>query len=506
MARPITAFIPFSGQQFTKSVVEEIRQSGLVAKIFLLTTGADRSSIDGCETLTVSSLISSKTMHMMAKKASTPFSLFLLHDTAIEFGQFGLERFHSVAEMTNSGLVYSDYYDIKLGVRTAHPLIDCQHGSVRDDFNFGSVVLMKSAALKEAVDALDSSDYNFAGWYALRLALSCREAIIRIGEYLYSKIESDLRRSGEKLFDYVDPRNRQVQIEMEVAATHHLKQIGAYLKPAFKEVNLNEGTFAVEASVIIPVKNRVKTIKDAVDSVLNQVTTFPFNLIVVDNHSSDGTTEALKDYAARDSRVIHLIPTRLDLGIGGCWNEGVHDTRCGRFAVQLDSDDLYKNGKALQRVVDAFYAEKCAMVIGSYQMTNFNLEEIPPGIIDHKEWTPDNGRNNALRINGLGAPRAFFTPVFRRINLPNVSYGEDYAMGLAISRDYRIGRIYEPIYVCRRWEGNSDADLDIGKANAFNFYKDKLRTFEILARRQMNLRTKASRKPAKRKSSSVRKS
>ncbi len=239
----------------------------------------------------------------------------------------------------------------------------------------------------------------------------------------------------------------------------------------------------------------------------NQITKFPFNLIVVDNHSSDGTTEALKDYAAKDSRLIHLIPERQDLGIGGCWNEAAHDSHCGRFAIQLDSDDLYKDGKTVQRVVDAFYAEKCAMVIGSYQMTNFNLEEIPPGIIDHKEWTPDNGRNNALRINGLGAPRAFFTPVFRKINLPNVSYGEDYAMGLAISREYRIGRIYEPIYVCRRWEGNSDADLDIGKANAFNFYKDKLRTFEVLARQQMNTKKKSLRKPfAKRQSSSAKKS
>lgn len=505
MTRPITAFVPYSGQQFAKSVVEQLRQFGLVQKIFLLTTGADRTSIDGCETLAVPSLTGSKTMRSMARKASTPFSLFLLHDTAIEFGQFGLERFLNVAEMTNSGLVYSDYYDIKLGARTAHPLIDYQHGSVRDDFNFGSVVLMKSAALKEAAAPLDSSDYNFAGWYALRLALSCRESITRIGEFLYSKIESDLRKSGEKQFDYVDPRNRQVQIEMEAAATQHLKEIGAYLKAVFKEVKLQEGKFETEASVIIPVKNRVKTIRDAVDSVLNQVTTFPFNVIVVDNHSSDGTTEVLKDYAAKDSRVIHLIPARHDLGIGGCWNEGVHHQQCGRFAVQLDSDDLYKTGKTLQRVVDAFYAERCAMVIGSYQMTNFNLEEIPPGIIDHKEWTPDNGRNNALRINGLGAPRAFFTPIFRRINLPNVSYGEDYAMGLAISREYRIGRIYEPIYVCRRWEGNSDADLDIGKANAFNFYKDKLRTFEVLARQQMNVRKKPLRKPAVKRKSSMRK-
>ena len=157
------------------------------------------------------------------------------------------------------------------------------------------------------------------------------------------------------------------------------------------------------------------------------------------------------------------------------------DEHCGRFAIQLDSDDLYINHHVLQRIVDTFHEHQCAMVIGSYKMVNFKLEEIPPGIIDHKEWTPDNGRNNALRVNGLGAPRAFYTPLLRQIRIPNVSYGEDYATALAISREYRI---YEPLYLCRRWEGNSDADLNIQRVNANNYYKDKIRMIEILARQQ----------------------
>jgi glycosyltransferase involved in cell wall biosynthesis len=318
--------------------------------------------------------------------------------------------------------------------------------------------------------------------------MSRHAPVVRIAEYLYTKAETDARRSGEKQFDYVDPRNRAVQVEMEFAATDHLKRIGAYLKPRFTPVSFRDGGFPVEASVVIPVRNRARTVGDAVASVLRQRPSFPFNVIVVDNHSDDGTTEILRDLAAGDGRVVHHVPQRTDLGIGGCWNEAVHHPLCGRFAVQLDSDDLYRDETTLQRMVDSFRAEKCAMVIGSYQMTNFQLQEIPPGVIDHKEWTPDNGRNNALRINGLGAPRAFYTPILRRIKVPNVSYGEDYAVGLAISREYRIGRIYEPVYLCRRWEGNSDADLDIAKQNAYNHYKDKVRTFEILARRRMNAR------------------
>ncbi len=484
--KPITVFLPYTGAPFTRETVEFLRTSGLAERVVLLAMGEDLPHLEGCLTVPVVSLHGSKTMAALAKQAKTPYALLLLHDTQIDFGQFGIERFLGVAESTGAGMVFADYFDMKEGKRTPHPVIEYQSGSLRDDFNFGSVVLLQSAAVKRAVADLKGAKLAFAGWYALRLALSRRAPLVRVGEFLYSKVESDVRKSGEKLFDYVDPKNRQVQIEMERAATAHLKKIGAYLKPRFAKIRLDEGDFPVEASVIIPVKNRTKTVGEAVESVLKQQTSFPFNVIVVDNHSTDGTTEVLRTLAARDARVLHVIPERLDLGIGGCWNEGAHHGQCGRFSVQLDSDDLYKDGTTLQRVVDTFKKERCAMVIGSYQMTNFALEPIPPGVIEHREWTPANGRNNALRINGLGAPRAFYTPVLRKIKIPNVSYGEDYALGLAISREYQIGRIYEPIYLCRRWEGNSDADLDVNKLNGFNFYKDKIRTFEVMARIRRN--------------------
>jgi glycosyltransferase involved in cell wall biosynthesis len=310
-------------------------------------------------------------------------------------------------------------------------------------------------------------------------------------------VESDVRKSGEKLFDYVDPKNRQVQIEMEKAVTAHLKRIGGYLAPRFKKIDPTGGTFSVEASVIIPVRNRVKTVGDAVTSALRQQAPFPFNVIVVDNHSTDGTTEVLRTLAATDEKVVHIIPDRDDLGIGGCWNQAAHHPLCGKYAIQLDSDDMYKDETTLRRIVEVFKSERCAMVVGTYQMTNFDLEPIPPGIIDHREWTPDNGRNNALRINGLGAPRAFFTPVLRRIKIPNVSYGEDYALGLAISREYQIGRVYEPIYLCRRWAGNSDADLDITTQNGYNFYKDKVRTLELMARIRRGVKSVPKATPGK---------
>jgi hypothetical protein len=489
MSKPLTAFVPFGGHQFTRNTVEQLRASGFVEKVFLLSTSDTAGGIEGCETLIVDSLLGSQSMSKIARQAQTELALLIVHDAPIEFGQYAIDRFVAVANSADdNGIVYSDYWDLRQGKRVAHPTTEYQLGSIRDDFNFGSVLVFNTGALKEAITAAVSSNgtYNFAGWYATRLAISRKHLLTRISEYLYTKDEADTRKTGEKQFDYVDPRNRSVQIEMEKVVTDHLKQIGAYLEPKFKEVNFDEQPFELEASVIIPVKNRVKTIVDAISSVIKQKTNFKFNVIVVDNYSTDGTTELLQDIAAKDKRLIHVIPKREDLGIGGCWNEGIHHPACGRFAVQLDSDDIYKDETTLQRVVEAFRREKCAMLIGSYQMTNFQLQEIPPGLIDHKEWTPDNGRNNALRINGLGAPRAFFTPILRKIKVPNVSYGEDYAVGLQISRDYQIGRIYEPIYLCRRWEGNSDADLDITRHNTYNSYKDKLRTIEIQARQQKN--------------------
>jgi len=318
------------------------------------------------------------------------------------------------------------------------------------------------------------------------LKISQKHSVVHLPEQLYTIVETDTRKSGEKLHDYVDPRNRDVQIEMETACLDHLKKINAWLKPEFRQINLDDENFNYDASVIIPVKNRVKTIGDAIKSVLSQDTKFKFNLIVIDNYSSDGTTDVIKTFAKADKRLIHVIPERKDLGIGGCWNEGVFHPQCGKFAIQLDSDDLYIDNNVIARIVGAFYDQNCAMVIGSYKMVNFSLEDIPPGLIEHREWTPDNGRNNALRINGLGAPRAFYTPVIRDIRVPNVSYGEDYAVGLAISRYYRIGRIYEPLYLCRRWDENSDAALDVNKVNAHDLYKDRIRTIELLARKKMN--------------------
>ncbi|MCX6150865.1 MAG: glycosyltransferase family 2 protein [Ignavibacteriales bacterium] len=486
MRSTITAFIPYAGYEHSKKTVNDLRKCKLVQEIFLLTVGGSENSIEGCKKLNVENLVGSDTINLIKDNSNSTFTLMVTQDNIIEFGQFGIERFAKVAEGTGSGLLYSDYYDNKDDTRIPHPAIDYQIGSLRDDFNFGYVYFMNTHALKEALAEQEKKDYKFAGLYDLRLKISQNNPVIRIPEYLYTTSESDTRKSGEKIFDYVDPRNRAVQVEMEIACTYHLKRIGAYLEPKFEKVNLDEEKFELEASVIIPVKNRIKTVADAVNSVLMQKTTFNFNLIVVDNYSTDGTTEILKSFAEKDKRVVHVIPERKDLGIGGCWNEAAHHPKCGKIAIQLDSDDVYKDETTIQKVVDKFKEDKCAMVVGTYQMTNFKLEEIPPGIIDHKEWTPDNGRNNALRINGLGAPRAFYTPILREIKIPNVSYGEDYALGLAISRNYQIGRIYEPVYLCRRWEENSDASLDIVKMNGYNLYKDRIRSLEVLARQRKN--------------------
>ncbi len=384
-------------------------------------------------------------------------------------------------------MCYADYFEIKKGVRSEHPVIDYQLGSVRDNFEFGGLLFFSMPAVRSALEKYGSiPDVLGAGLYDLRLKVSVDHALFHVQEYLYAKVESDLRLTGEKLFDYVDPRNQDVQREMEAAVTEHLKHVDAYLAPRFRPIPPSNGTFPVEASVVIPVRNRVNTIADAVQSVLQQKFDASFNVIIVDNHSTDGTTNVLADLVSRHPSVKHVVPVRQDLGIGGCWNEAVFSAHCGRYAVQLDSDDIYSGPDTLQKIMDVFRSGEYAMVIGSYKLVNMKLEELPPGIIDHREWTPENGRNNALRINGLGVPRAFNTSLLRKVRVPNVSYGEDYAVAVQLSREYQIGRIYEPVYLCRRWVGNSDAALSIDKANRYDFYKDKIRTIEMLARQRLN--------------------
>ncbi len=482
--KPINCFIAYNDVAQAEKTALNLLQSDLVNTVYLLSTTAGSSSIAGCEHIEIDSLQSSATIKKISEKSTTHFSLIYTKDTELELGQYALERFYHIARDTQAGLVYADYYQIAEGLRTNLPLIDYQMGSLRDDFNFGSVLFYSSECIKKAV-AETTESYKFAGLYNLRLKVSQQAELVHINEHLYAEVENDNRKSGEKQFDYVDPKNRAVQIEMELACTDHLKKIGAYLAPNFKTIAFDEGNFPVEASVIIPIRNRVKTVEDALKSVLLQKTDFNFNLIIIDNFSSDGTSEIIEQYAKADKRVIHIIPNRHDLGIGGCWNVGVNSEYCGKFAVQLDSDDVYQDENTLQTIVNAFYDQNCAMVIGSYTMTNFKMETIAPGLIDHKEWTPENGRNNALRINGLGAPRAFYTPVLREIKVPNTSYGEDYALGLYFSREYQIGRIYNSLYLCRRWDENSDASLDVVKMNGHNLYKDKIRTLEIMARKRM---------------------
>ncbi len=479
----VNVFMPYSGNEHSKLTINALSNIKAIDKIFLFGTEENLTVPENCQMLKTDNFHSTNTIKKILENSNSKYSLIILKDEELSFADFSIERFINVANDTNAGLVYSDYYELKNNKRIKHPVIEYQEGSLRDDFNFGNVLFYNTEAMKKNYN---DDKYFSAGFYDLRLKVSQSYPIIKISEYLYTSIESDKRKSGEKQFDYVNPKNREVQLEMEKACTNHLKATGAYLKPEFKKINLEEQNFSVKASVIIPVKNREKTIGDAIESVLKQKTEFDFNLIIIDNHSNDGTTEKIKSFAQKDSRIIHIIPEKEDLQIGGCWNLAIHHKDCGKFAIQLDSDDIYKDENTISKVVEAFETEKCAMLIGSYQITDFNLNEIPPGIIDHKEWTPENGRNNALRINGLGAPRAFYTPILKEIKIPNVSYGEDYALGLNISRNYQIGRIYEPIYICRRWEGNSDAALDIEKLNYNNYYKDKIRTFEFKARQIFN--------------------
>lgn len=401
---------------------------------------------------------------------------------------FAESRFLQVAKDINAPMLYSDFYTVaEDGSRSLTPLVGYQWGSVRDDFDFGSLVLFDMKAVRRCLDSL-SSDLKFAAFYQLRLMLS-RDAgslpfHLREPLYVYSK--ATVSRTSEAQFDYVDPRNASVQLEMEQVFTLFLKSVNAWLPERTSLIDLSVGSFPVEASVIIPVRNRERTVADAVRSALSQQTDFPFNVILVDNHSTDSTTKILDDLASQNPNLVHIIPESDTLGIGGCWSLAVSSEACGRFACQLDSDDVYSSTSVLQTIIEKFRSERCAMLIGSYTLTDFDLNVIPPGLISHSEWTDANGHNNALRVNGLGAPRCFFVPVLRRYLLPDTSYGEDYAIGLRISREWRIGRIFDSLYFCRRWGGNSDSSLSVDKANANNLYKDSLRTVELQARIAMS--------------------
>ncbi len=439
---------------------------------------------EGCTFVITDRLGSSNTIVSIAENTDADYVMICTRHTTIGWGNNTLERFLRVADDTDAVMVYADHYKMVEGKMEKHPVIDYQSGSLRDDFDFGSLWCIKAQALADYIAQSDREEYQFAALYDLRLYLSRVGEIFHLNEFLYSEAELDTRKSGEKQFDYVNPRNREVQIEMEKACTQHLGKVGALIDTTFyRQPDFGEQDFEYEASVIIPVFNREKTVADAVKSALGQKANFKFNVIVVNNHSTDRTGEILDELKA--DNMIQIVPERTDLGIGGCWNEAINSSFCGKFAVQLDSDDLYSSPKTLQKIVDAFYKQKAAMIIGSYRMCDFDLNTLPPGLIDHKEWTDENGCNNALRINGLGAPRAFFTPLVRQIQFPNTSYGEDYALGLAFSRRYRIGRIYDELYLCRRWGGNSDAALSVEKVNANNLYKDRLRTMELKARQHM---------------------
>lgn len=430
------------------------------------------------------SLYSSADFKSIELDEASPYILIHTGGQWPVFGAHGLQRLLEVADDTQASLIYCDYWQDSREGLLACPLNDYQTGSIRDDFELGPIWCVRKDCLEAARNELPS-ELSAAALYSIRLSLSRQASVFHLREMLYTIPQKEASMS-ETQFSYVDPKNRSVQIEMEGVCTQHLKAIGAWLDPSFESLDLSQGTFEHELTVIIPVKNRSKTILDAIDSVLSQQTTHRFNLIVVDNHSTDGTSALIETRASQDQRLLHLIPERSDLGIGGCWNEALHHPRCGRFVLQLDSDDVYSDNRVVEDVIQAFYAQGCAMLIGSYRICNFQLQTIPPGLIDHREWTEDNGKNNALRINGLGAPRAFYTPIARRLNLPNTSYGEDYAMGLRISRTWKIGRLYRELYLCRRWDENSDADLPRTKLNQFNAYKDQLRSIEIGARQQLN--------------------
>ncbi len=483
----ITVALPYSPEVSSGSTLQQWSNSPLVAEIIILHRGDYRASHPKTRGFACDSLASGKVLTQLLNEISTPYLIFVLRPVQITLGQFSLERLLATAENTGAGLVYGDFDEIKDGAVLHHPLVDYQLGSVRDEFNFGNLLFFSTEAIHRALINHGSLlDTVAAGLYDLRLKVSIDSRIVHLPEYLYTIDGSDIRTSDEKMFDYVDSRNRESQIEMERVFTAYLRRIGAFIEPSTLKNCGGTDIFPVEASVIIPVRNREKTIADALQSALSQKLAVPWNVIVVDNHSTDSTSAIVREIAVKNQRIIHHIPQRTDLGIGGCWNEAISLASCGRYAIQLDSDDLYASENTLQMILDVFHQNRVAMVIGSYRLVNFHLEDIPPGIIDHREWTPENGHNNALRVNGLGAPRAYNTGVIRALRFPNVSYGEDYAAGLAISRQYIIERIYEPLYLCRRWEGNSDTGIGIDNINRNDYYKDTIRSTEILARQKCN--------------------
>lgn len=487
MREKIDLFLPCEYIDDAQNALSVLHEYKTVQHIHFLVSAdfaAHHQVPEGCTFVITDRLESSNTIVSIVENTDADYVMICTRHTTIGWGNNTLERFLRVADDTDAVMVYADHYKMVEGKMEKHPVIDYQSGSLRDDFDFGSLWCIKAQALADYIAQPDREEYQFAALYDLRLYLSRVGEIFHLNEFLYSEAELDTRKSGEKQFDYVNPRNREVQIEMEKACTQHLGKVGALIDTTFyRQPDFGEQDFEYEASVIIPVFNREKTVADAVKSALGQKASFKFNVIVVNNHSTDRTGEILDELKV--DNLIQIVPERTDLGIGGCWNEAINSSFCGKFAVQLDSDDLYSSPKTLQKIVDAFYKQKAAMIIGSYRMCDFDLNTLPPGLIDHKEWTDENGCNNALRINGLGAPRAFFTPLVRQIQFPNTSYGEDYALGLAFSRRYRIGRIYDELYLCRRWGGNSDAALSVEKVNANNLYKDRLRTMELKARQHL---------------------
>jgi hypothetical protein len=486
--RPLTVVLSYHPGPFFDKTLLSLTKSTLAESVVVVCAKPIPLKGDGFRVLPAGPFPSRETLNLILTEIRTKYLLLFPGSEPISLEPQALERVAGTAESTEAGIVYSDFFDGGKIAKTLHPLNDYQAGSVRDDFDFGSMILFSTGAVRNSLEKYGPVPaVKSAGLYDLRLKVSIDHSIHHLREALYARMGADEPAGGEKLFAYLDPRREGVQKEMEAVFTDYLKRIGAYLPPqSFRNVPPAPGPFPVEASVVIPVRNRERTIAEAVKSALSQETDFPFNILVVDNHSTDQTTSVLSDLAGRHSTLRHIIPSRTDLGIGGCWNEALGHEACGRYAVQLDSDDLYSSARTLQKMVDKLRQGDYALVIGSYTLVDSRLGEIPPGLIDHREWTDENGRNNALRINGLGAPRAFHSGLMRKIGFLNVSYGEDYAAALGICREYRIGRIYESLYLCRRWSGNTDAALTIEAANRNDAFKDEVRTAEIRARQKMN--------------------